>query len=282
MSDMQAILFDAPDSEGINPAESNRGSFPLGIKDIYCPSGSFIMGKGLGHEIFEHSVSINRPIYMADTLVSQGLWSTLCDNSSNWRGARLPVERVSWLEAVIFCNMLSKTRGLQPSYTIKNGVIHFEGSRNGYRLPFEVEWEYCARAGGLDYEFSGSDSYEDVCLKGRDRAFTSHTIPLKQAEPNAWGIYDMTGNLNEWCNDLYDSNGYQARINRRTGSYLFDVADEEFTFDLMSAREFSSFNVVVRGGSWFNSPDFSKVYSRHSFNIMYPSSMVGLRLVRNA
>jgi formylglycine-generating enzyme required for sulfatase activity len=84
----------------------------------------------------------------------------------------------------------------------------------------------------------------------------------------------MTGNLNEWCNDLYSEAPNQGHI--------FDIHEKEFTFDLMSARDFALFNVVAKGGSWFNSPDYSKVYSRHCYNIMYPSSMVGIRLVRNA
>jgi formylglycine-generating enzyme required for sulfatase activity len=281
MSDLHAISFEGS-AEPEPSTAAGRAVDIHSIVDVYCPNGSFMMGKGFEHETFEHMVRIIRPIYMADTLVSQALWSRYCENGSNWRGARLPVERVSWLEAVIFCNMLSKAKGLQPSYTIKNGVISFDGIKNGYRLPFEVEWEYCARAGGLDYEFSGSDSYEDVCLKGVDRQFTSHTIPLRSAKANDWGLYDMTGNLNEWCNDLYNSDAYQARISPKKGGYEFDIVDQEFTLDLMSAREFSSFNAVVRGGSWFNSPAFSKVYSRHRFNIMYPSSMVGIRLVRNA
>lgn len=281
MSDIQASSFEANSSLDIQDNHQKITPKPM-IQEVYCPSGSFTMGKGSVHKALEYELTINRPIYMADTMVSQALWSHYCDNSSNWRGLKLPVERVSWLEAVLFCNMLSKNHHLQPCYQVKNGVITFHGINNGYRLPFEAEWEYCARSGGLDYEFAGSDNYGEVCLKGVDKRFINHTIPLKQAMSNEWGLFDMTGNLNEWCNDLYRDDGYLAKINPKTNNYIFDIVDQEFTFNLMEAREFSKFNVVTRGGSWFNSPDYSKVHSRHMFNIMYPSSMVGIRLVRNA
>lgn len=244
------------------------------INEILCPSGVFTMGDTRTAKAFKQRVEIKHPIYIADTLVSQPQWSHYCSNSSNWLGSNLPVERVSWLEAILFCNILSREQGLTPSYIVRNGVITFKGEHNGYRLPFEAEWEYCAKAGTNDYVYAGSDLYDDVAIRNKDRVFADHTRPLKHAKPNAWGIYDMTGNLNEWCNDLYSEAPNQGHI--------FDIHEKEFTFDLMSARDFALFNVVAKGGSWFNSPDYSKVYSRHCYNIMYPSSMVGIRLVRNA
>ncbi len=255
----------------------------VGEKKI--PKGIF----GLGNEPLDmhtplHSVEIKHDFYMMDTLLTQDLWKSIRgENPSNWVGKDLPVDRVSWIETVLFANTLSKMCDLETCYQFDHGAISFDGTKNGFRLPFEIEWEYAAKA-NTNLEYAGSDDYSDVAghIDANERIAYTKTMPLKAKKPNAWGLYDMTGNLSEWCNDIFKQDAYAQRIKKVNGlPYVFDVSKITFTEDFLGCQEFTHKKVVVRGGSWFNSERHSKVYTRHFQNMMYPSSMVGIRFVRS-
>jgi formylglycine-generating enzyme required for sulfatase activity len=272
------IFTDSPPKKGfefVNQAEIVTMSMRA------CTEGFFWMGHKADMNAPLQYVEVRSPFEIATHLVCQGFWEDLFgDNPSNWLGRDLPVERVSWLEAIIFCNKISLHLNLEPCYVIADGKIFFDGSKKGYRLPFEAEWEYAAKAPNphsseASFVYAGSDDYADVAnipLKNK----SNHTWPVGSKKPNAWGLYDMTGNLNEWCNDLFNSNHYQKYRSYK----VFDVSQAFFTIDLQALNDFSKLNCVVKGGSWFNSPEYSKVHTRTSQNIMYPSSMVGIRLAR--
>ena len=117
------------------------------------------------------------------------------------------MEHVSWYQAVYFCNELSELYGLTPCYSISGvigGIVEWNQSSNGFRLPTESEWEYAAE-GGQDFTYSGSDDKEEVGWR------QPHEVALIKS--NGYGLYDMNGNVSEWCWDLTDRNG-RYRVSR--------------------------------------------------------------------
>ena len=150
--------------------------------------------------------------------VTQDLYFEIAKESpSTFKGGKLPVESVSWKDAVTFCNLLSIQRGLKPCYIFSatHADIIFDSTGDGFRLPTEAEWEYACKAGstGIRYgELNLIAWYKDNSGK--------KTHPVGMMAPNAWGLYDMLGNVWEWCSDIYDETVYGSyRILRGGGWY---------------------------------------------------------------
>jgi formylglycine-generating enzyme required for sulfatase activity len=265
-----------PTSISANMIRINGGTFQMG-------SPTDEVG-GIRDEL-QHSVMVSS-FYIGKYLVTQKEYrEVMGTNPSRFIGDNLPVEQVSWFDAVEFCNRLSQREGLTPAYTIDKSrsdpnymiisdkvkwLVTLNQNANGYRLPTEAEWEYACRAGTTtpfstgnnittnQANYDGNRPYNNYA-KGIDRQTTT---PVGSFSPNPWGLYDMHGNVREWC---WDWKGYYS--------------SEAQTNPHGSA---SGASRVFRGGSYVDRGQELRSASRGS--IAYPSdrySYYGFRLVRN-
>jgi hypothetical protein len=193
-----------------------------------------------------------RGVAVAQTQVTQALWEAVMgSNPSCFQGVNRPVERVSWGECVRFLNLLSRKVGLTPAYDIKGEDARLISGASGFRLPLEAEWEWAAR-GGEPFEYAGSEDVSEVgCFKGNARAATTEVATL---QPNGYGLYDMSGNVWEWCaDDYYNVGKHTPRAAMR----------------------------VTRGGSWSSESADCRVTSRDWIKPNKQYDNLGLRLFRS-
>ena len=229
----------------------------------------------------QHTVTVS-DFYMSVYELSQSEYREVTgENPSNFSGDELPVENISWLDAVNYCNMRSTAEGLTPAYTISENNVTWDRSADGYRLPTEAEWEYACRAGTVTpfntensisaekanyyghYPYEIEDNYfSQGNLTTKPGVYRQTTVAVNSFSPNKWGLYNMHGNVGEWVWDYYGD--YE------TGEQTDPAGAESGTLR------------VYRGGGW---NDFAKnmrsayratlAEDKGSFNI-------GIRLVRNA
>lgn len=146
------------------------------------------------------------PFLLSKFPVTQDLYFQITnENPSTFKGDLLPVETVTFKEVVIFCNKISVLFDLSPCYAIqeKNEEITFEKTANGFRMPTEAEWEYACKAGTTGIR---DGELNDIAWFKDNSDNKTHNVGQKT--PNAWGLYDMLGNVWEWCSDLYDTEVY--------------------------------------------------------------------------
>ncbi|MEU0272303.1 SUMF1/EgtB/PvdO family nonheme iron enzyme [Streptomyces sp. NPDC006307] len=146
------------------------------------------------------------PFRMAAFPVTQSLYAQVTGvRPSTAQGDRLPVEGVSWWDAVRFCNALSSREGLTPAYRLSpdDETVEWDASAEGHRLPTEAEWEHACRAGTTGPRYGPLD---DVAWYGDNSE--GRIRPVGGKRPNAWGLYDMLGNVWDWCWDVYDAEVY--------------------------------------------------------------------------
>lgn len=192
----------------------------------------------------QHLVTLN-DFYIGETLVTQTLWKAVMETEPFYfEGENLPADNVSWDDCQEFLKKLNQ----------KTGLV--------FRLPTEAEWEYAARGGrnNIGYKYAGSNEIDEVAWYNGNSGKETH--PVKGKNPNELGIYDMSGNLMEWCQDFYDSDYYKnsPSNNPCKNSYGHDR--------------------VLRGGSWLTGNDNScRVSNRFSDRPDHYSNNYGFRLV---
>ena len=213
---------------------------------VYVEGGTFIMGATAEQKNTEkreepaHSVTLSS-FYIGKYEVTQSLWKAVMgSNPSHFEGDNLPVENVSWNDCQTFLRKLNAMTG-------KN-----------FRLPTEAEWEFSARGGNLSrgYQYSGSKKIDDVAWYRNNSGSKTHNVGTKA--PNELGIYDMSGNVWEWCQDWKGSYSSSAQTNPKgpsSGSYR-----------------------VIRCGGWGSSARFCRVANRSSSSPDDWDCYLGLRL----
>lgn len=170
----------------------------------------------------QHQVTLSAFYVDPHEVTQQDYQAVMGTNPSHFRGDNLPVEQVTWYDAINYCNKLSEARGLTPVYEIDGTTVTWNRAADGYRLLTEAEWEYAARAGTqtVFYEggqivadqvnFCGSYPYliEENYLSHQNpevvtSTYRQETMPVDGLAPNSWGLYHMEGNVSEWCFDFY-------------------------------------------------------------------------------
>ncbi len=217
------------------------------FKMVFVEGGTFTMGatSEQGSDAYSsekptHSVTLS-DYYIGETEVTQGLWKAVMgSNPSYFKGDNLPVEQVSYEDVKTFITKLNQKTG------------------KTFRLPTEAEWEYAARGGkkSKGYKYSGSNNIGDVAWY--DKNSNDKTHPVKTKQPNELGIYDMSGNVWEWCSDWYESYSSYSQTNPQgpsSGAYR-----------------------VIRGGSWNYSAKYCRVAYRYINNPSYRYNSLGFRL----
>ena len=253
-------------------AEAPSPSWSLGYEMIAVAPGEFWMGapsseSGRDPDEEYHRVTLRRPFLLGRTEVTQAQWREIMGgNPSHFRGLDLPVEQVSWFDAVEFANLLSEREGLTPVYRISGSYVQWDRDADGYRLPTEAEWEYAARA-GADTLYAGSDSPSSVAWY-KDNS-SSRTHEVAQKTPNAWGLYDMSGNVWEWCWDWHPCQTGKACPSPYPGTSVDPIG------------EASGSERIYRGGSWKEPRSKVRNANRGFYKPSSTNSHRGLRLARN-
>jgi len=264
------------------------------IEMITIPGGSFRMGSprgsGQANELPVHQVTL-QSFLLGQYEVTQGQYFEItgmrpssCRSNPEDTGPEgwmsLPVEMVNWYEALVFCNNLSVRENLEPVYRINGsidtntwgeipvsdiieswGMIELINGANGYRLPTEAEWEFAARGGSQskNYRYAGNNNPEHVSWYYDNSKFRSHEVG-KKAE-NELGLYDMSGNVMEWCWDWQ-------------GPYTADAKDNPLGPP-------AGLYKIIRGGGWSYAVAYCGVAYRYANHPYYRGVNLGFRVARS-
>lgn len=220
-----------------------------GVEMVYLPAGEFTMGSNQGNpdEAPAHKVKLSA-FAMDKYEVDQDMFAKAqLPNPSHWNESpKKPVERVRWRDAKQYCNERSTLEGLKPCYNEKTPEWDLDLSANGYRLPTEAEWEYACRAESEGpYDFGQPDKLRQYSWFTENADEKTHAVGQKK--PNRWGIYDLYGNVSEWCEDVYSPDYYKQSAG---------------TDPLGPASPGKDVKRVMRGGSWKSSPDMCRASFR--------------------
>ena len=182
-----------------------------GVEMVYLPAGEFQMGSADGNpdEAPVHKVKISGLLMDKFEVTQEMFVKVQLPNPSHWQdNPRNPVERVRWRDAKQYCNERSRLEGLSLCYNEKTEGWDCNYDATGYRLPTEAEWEYACRAGTTGpFDFGSEDKLRQYAWFDRDAAARTHVVGTKR--PNRWGLYDLHGNVSEWCEDVYSPGYYR-------------------------------------------------------------------------
>lgn len=241
--------------------------------------GTFTMGSSPGEaergsDENEHTVSVDS-FYLAKTELTQKEYQEIMgSNPSENIGENLPVENITWYDAIRFCNALSEKSGLNPVYTIEGQTVSWDKSANGYRLPTEAEWEYACRANTQtpfsfgDYVYDENANCYNAYGYNNDASgswvngYLGNTVDVDSYNANDFGLYNMHGNVAEWVWDWYgeyDTSAAENPAGAETGSYK-----------------------VARGGGWNDFPKHIRSAYRSAQPADVPLYSIGMRVARNA
>lgn len=266
---------------------TNDGNVSVDIADelVLINGGTFQMGSPESEmqretDETQHEVTVS-DFYIGRYEVTQEQYEKVMgDNPSNFSGENLPVENVTWYDAIEYCNRLSEQEGLTPVYTVDGENVSWDRSANGYRLPTEAEWEYAARAGittPFNTETSISDEeanyyghypygieenyFSQDNLETEPGQYRQTTVEVNSFSPNNWGLYNIHGNVAEWCFDYY-------------GAYDLENTDNPSGPTTGTLR-------VNRGGGWNDYAKHLRSAYRASTTPNQGMSNIGFRIARN-
>jgi formylglycine-generating enzyme required for sulfatase activity len=255
-------VMGASDKGGLKkepPLQDEVFTNSIGMEFKLIPAGSFIMGsptdeKGRDPDEGIHRVEIEDPFYLGIYEVTQAQWRTVMGNSpSFFKGDALPVEQVSWDEVLVFIQKLNARE-----------------NTDKYRLPMEAEWEYACRSGTngpfssgiclstMEGNYNGNYPYSG-CMKGE---YPGKTLPVGSLQPNAFGLYDMHGNVGEWCQDRY------GKDSQFSGS-----PHDSPTPTAIIQR-------VIRGGGWYLPAYLCRSAHRGIYRQNLDCDAIGFRLLK--
>jgi formylglycine-generating enzyme required for sulfatase activity len=252
------LLAAACGQKGESPApartESTAGPIEFttasGVEMVSLPGGKFTMGideaaapdEGPAHTVELTAFAIDKFEVTGEMFAKVQL-----PNPSHWNeNPKKPVERVRWRDAKQYCNERSLLEGLKPCYNEKTMDWDCDYSANGYRLPTEAEWEYACKAGqNAVFDFGGPPKLTQYvwCQENSE----DRTHPVGQKKPNRWGIYDMYGNVSEWCEDVYSA------------TYYKNSPAKDPTGPTSPGKDVQR---VMRGGSWKSIPPMCRATFR--------------------
>jgi formylglycine-generating enzyme required for sulfatase activity len=259
----------------------------------HIPAGTFTMGSPVGepgraggNAELQHQVTLTKNFFIGIYAITQEQYqavmganpSSFSNPAAGEEQARRPVERVSWYDTLVFCNLLSILEGLTPVYSINGSTdpatwgaptgsdaawnaVTADWDADGYRLPTEAEWEYACRAGTAAAWYTGNTAdaaLDAAAWYGENSGNMTREVGLKT--PNAWGLYDMHGNVQEWCWNWWESYTEGAKTDPRgpeTGT-----------------------GRVRRGGSWGNGAQYLRSAYRNNGDPSLRVSALGFRVVR--
>ena len=268
--------------EGWLPSETVTHRYEFNLSQmILVRGGSFTLSPGYTILLSDFSIG--------NYLVTQGEWASVMEGNNNEISSRPsyfvdqgnnPVECISWYETLVYCNRLSILEGLEPVYS-KDGYtnpynwgpipnshdmswddIIMDMNKNGYRLPTEMEWYYAARGGILsqeEYLYSGSYDIDEVAWYNLNSGTSAHVVGQKKS--NELGLYDMSGNVEEWCFDWWGVEFPNGGWDNPTGPE-------------------NGVTRVVKGGSWAQGGESCKIISRADGDPFYRQNDRGFRIVK--
>lgn len=243
-SEVQSVgVYGYDEGEGEGETVTVNG---VSFRMISVEGGSFLMGSAIGDEdeMPVHEVKLNS-FTIGQTEVTQELWKAVMGtNPSNFMGDKRPVEKVSWNDCQAFVVKLNELTGKK------------------FRLPTEAEWEFAARGGNKSngFLYSGSNNLDDVAWYNTNSGSMTHDVGMKA--PNELGLYDMSGNVWEWCQDWYGEEYYaESVVNNPQGTAI-------------------SNSRVLRGGGWTDKATDCRTTYRYDYAPTYNFFFIGLRLVQ--